>query len=468
MAGLRRQVGRNLKIRFPRPTIVGFAIFSFGASVGLAQNNSTAAAMDRYLQPYVQSGNFAGAVLVERNGKILFEKGYGFADREHGIRNTPGTRFHIASMSMQFTAAAVLRLVDRGSIHLDEHVGNFVPGIPGAEGITIRDLLTERSGLPDINALADYDDILQHHQTAATLIAKIEGQPLLFAPGSKFLHEEHSAYNLLALIVEKKTGVSFRAAVDHLIFRPFGLTASDIDDDAVADSAQAKGYEPFGTYELKPAALIHWSAKTGNASALTSVRDEARWVEALFRGHVLRASSREAVLDTSLNAGYGWFKSQNKRFGQTAYYMNGRAPGFGSFVLYLPHSQTTVVALSNVYSSVTTTIGYDLAALSLGLFYNPFHFRDPAPSAAELKTCTGTFQFGPDFYQPNAKVALIANGQELSLRWPSGTVSSLIPLDRDRFVDRAYWEEVKIERDTSGHATALVYGYLKGRLSGSQ
>jgi hypothetical protein len=63
---------------------------------------------------------------------------------------------------------------------------------------------------------------------------------------------------------------------------------------------------------------------------------------------------------------------------------------------------------------------------------------------------------------------LIANGQELSLRWPSGTVSSLIPLDRDRFVDRAYWEEVKIERDTSGHATALVYGYLKGRLSGSQ
>jgi len=443
--------------------LLGVAVFSFNAAIGSAQSGSTAGAMGAYLQPYVHSGNFAGDVLVERNGRIVFERSYGFADRELRIHNTPATRFHIASMSMQFTAGAVLRLVDAGSISLDEPVGNFVPGISGADRITIRDLLTERSGLPDINSFPDYDDILQHHQTPASLIAKIQGQPLLFAPGSKFLHEEHSAYNLLALIVEKKTGLSFLAAVDHLIFRPIGLAASGIDDDSRADTAQnAKGYEPFGTYAVKPAALIHWSAKTGNASAFTNARDEARWVEALFRGHVLRPSTRQAVLDTSLTVGYGWFKGQNRRFNETAYYMNGRAPGFASFVLYLPHSQTTVVVLSNIYSSVTTTIGNDLAALSVGLSYQPFHFQHSAPSPAELKTCTGTFQFGPDFYQPNAKVVLIASGQELSVRWPSGTVSWLIPSDPDRFVDRAYWEDVKIGRDASGRATTLFYGDLKG------
>ena len=87
---------------------------AFMASVVLAQNDSNAAAIDAYIQPYVRSANFAGQVLVEKNGTVLFEKAYGFADREHHVANTPATQFHIASMSMQFTAAAVLRLVDSG------------------------------------------------------------------------------------------------------------------------------------------------------------------------------------------------------------------------------------------------------------------------------------------------------------------------------------------------------------------
>jgi len=443
--------------------MAGVAILSFSTTLGMAQSKSTAAAIDAYLQPYVRGNNLSGEVLVEKNGKIVFEKSYGLANREQRIANTPATRFHIASMSMQFTAAAVLRLVDMGSLKLDDPVGNVVSGIPDMDKITIRDLLTERSGLPDINGLPDYEDILQHHQTPATLIAKIEGQPLLFPPGSKFLHEEHSAYNLLALVVERKTGLSFAAAVDRLIFRPLSLTASGIDDDSVVDAAHmAKGYQPLGTYELEPAPLIHWSAKTGNGSAFTTARDEARWVDALFHGRLLRASSLGAVVDTSLSVGYGWFKSQNQRFGETAYYMNGRAPGFASFVLYLPQSRTTVVALSNIYSSATTTIGYDIGALSRGLPYQPFHGRDSAPRSEELKTCTGTFQFGPDFYQPNAKVMLIAKGQELSLRWPSGSVSWLIPVEPDHFVDRTYWEEVRIGRDPHEPAMTLVYGHFQG------
>ena len=444
-------------------------VIAFCASASTAQSNSTAVAIDTYLQPYVQSGNFAGDVLVAKSGKVIFEKAYGFTDREHRIRSSAATRFHIASMSMQFTAAAVLRLVDTGSISLDEHVADFVPGIEGADKITIRNLLTERSGLPDINALPNYDDVLQHHQTPSSLIAKIEGQPLLFEPGSKFLHEEHSAYNLLALIVEKKTGLPFAAAVERLVFRPMGLTASGVDDDSMTHAIHmAKGYEPAGTYGLKLATAIHWSAKTGNASVYTTADNAARWVDALFLGHILTAASREAVLDTSMRVGYGWFKSESKRLGKTAYYMNGRAPGFASFVLHLPDAQTTVLVLSNIYSSATTTIGYDIAALSLGLPYEPFHFKVPAPSPAELKTCTGTFQFGPDFYQANEKVALIARGQELSLRWPSGDVSALIPLGRDHFVDRSYWEEVKIERDASGKPSALIYDHFHGTASSAR
>jgi CubicO group peptidase (beta-lactamase class C family) len=172
-----------------RPLAI-IVIIAFADGVSVAQSNSTGTTIDSYLQPYVQSRNFAGGVLVEKSGTVIFEKAYGFADRQHRIRNTAKTQFHIASMSMQFTAAAVLRLVDAGSISLDEHIGDFIRGIEGGDKITVRDLLTDRSGLPDINALPDYDeDVLQHHQTASSLIAKIQGKPLLFEPGTKFLHE---------------------------------------------------------------------------------------------------------------------------------------------------------------------------------------------------------------------------------------------------------------------------------------
>jgi hypothetical protein len=277
----------------------------------------------------------------------------------------------------------------------------------------------------------------------------------------KFLHEEHSAYNLLALILEKKTGLPFAAAMERLVFRPAHLKSSGVDDDTNSGAAKmAYGYEPEGVNGLIRATAIHWSAKTGNASVCATVGDEAKWIDELFAGHLLSATSRDVILDTSQRIGYGWFRSASKRFSKNTYYMNGRAPGFGSFVLYLPREQLTIVVFSNIYSSATNTIGNDIAAIVLGLPYEPFHPSE-SPSAAELKTCTGTFQFGPDFYQPNAEVTLIASGSDLSLRWPSGALSPLIPLGSDHFMDRSYWEQVKLERDATGPAV-LVYGNFRG------
>jgi len=432
--------------------------------VSSAQTKSVPDAIESYVQPYVDSMNFSGVVLVREDDKVIFEKSYGFANREQQKKNTAETQFHIASVSMQFTAAAVLRLVDSGELKLSDTVDRFVPVVEGADKITIRDLLIQRSGLPDINGLPDYDQVLQEHQTPASLVKKIEGRPLLFDPGTKYLHEEHSAYNLLALIVEKKTGLPFAAALERLVFKPLGLASTGVDDDFVKDSARlARGYEPVETSALAPGKTIHWSGKTGNASVYTTAPDLAKWVHALFNGRALTATSRDEVLDTSVRVGYGWFRGENKRLGRKAYYMNGRAPGFASFVCYLPERKLTVIVLSNIYSSATSTIGYDIAALTLGLPYKPLTFRKTSLNPKELQSCTGEFQFGPDFFVPNGKVSLTSNGRELSLRWPDGSRSPLIPLDPDHFVDRAYWEEVRIERDPSGNPSSIVYSDFRGK-----
>ena len=255
----------------------------------------------------------------------------------------------------------------------------------------------------------------------------------------------------------------FASAVEKLVFRPAGLQASGIDDDSNATGAKmALGYQPEGVYGIDRATAIHWSGKTGNASAVTTVGDETKWVEALFGGQLLSTSSREAMLDTSMEVGYGWFKRANKRFGETAYSMSGRAPGFASFVLYLPREKMSVAVFSNIYSSATSTIGYDIAAILRGLPAETFHPSDPPPNAAELKSCVGTFQFGADFYQPSAQLDVAEEGQELSLRWPASSVSPLIPVARDQFVDRSYWEQVKIERDAAGKPVGLAYGSFYG------
>jgi hypothetical protein len=143
--------------------------------------------------------------------------------------------------------------------------------------------------------------------------------------------------------------------------------------------------------------------------------------------------------------------------------MNGRAPGFASFVLYLPKDGLTVVAFSNIYSSATTTIGNDIAAITLGLPYEEFRPNLDRLNVEQLKASAGKFRFGDDFYQPNAEVALVADGSDLSLRWPSGETSPLIPTASDHFVDRAYWEEVTIERDGAGKMTNLVYDRFRGK-----
>lgn len=456
MSGMRRVLG-------------GLVLMFIAVGGTVAQKKVDAPAVNSYLKPYVESGNFSGVVVIEKNGRVVFEEAYGNADREKIRRNRGATRFHVASVSMQFTAAAVLRLVDRGAIGLDMHVSEVVPGVTGGDRITIRDLLLQRSGLVDINGLPDYDEVLQHHQTPASLVAKIQDRPLLFEPGSKFLHEEHSAYNLLALIVETKTHLPLARAMDQLIFRPAGLSRTSIDDDNLGGAQDvAQGYQPEGVRELKPAAVIHWSAKAGNASLVTTALDQARWVRVVFGDRLLKAASRNEILNTNPRAGYGWFRSVSSQYGETVYSMNGRAPGFASFVLYLPREKMSVVVFSNIYSSATTTIGNDVAAIALGLPHQGFHPSETSLSPEQLHACTGRFQFGADFYQPNAELVLIAKGTELSLRWPSGDESPLVPMGRDRWMDRSYWEEVTIARGPNGAPQALVYGKFRGEAIGAR
>jgi len=164
--------------------------------------------------------------------------------------------------------------------------------------------------------------------------------------------------------------------------------------------------------------------------------------------------------------GYGWFK-RNTQLGEMAYSMNGRAPGFSSFVVCVPGQDVTVVVFSNIYSSATTAMGYDVAKIVLGRDYEPLKLGG-AMGADELKKYAGVFAFGEDFYQKNARMELKPKDGYLALLWPSGDASPLIPAGKDRFIDRSYWEKVTVERDEKGVVTGLRYGEYRGKVVGAE
>ncbi len=354
-----------------------------------------------------------------------------------------------------------MRLVEQGKLSLDTKVSEIVADVPNGQKITVRELLQEDSGLPDANDLPGFDGLLKAHQTPESLVQFIRGRPPIREPGGKSQGEEHSAYNLLALIIERTTGLPFKEAMRQEVFAPLKMDHSGIDDDGPIAAPFALGHVENGTVGVQAAPQIHWSAKTGNASVYSTIGDERRWLVGLFNSAFLSNDRRQEILDWG--DGYGWTKTVNPRLKAPVYYMNGQSPGFASVVIYMPRIDAAIIILSNSQIPVPTPIGFDLAAMLDGGEYHTPELLNTALKADEVSRVVGRFHFGPDFYRPNATLELAAVQSGLVLRWPGGPDSPVVVVDSHHFIDRHYWIRFSVEDDASGHASELTYGRFEGR-----
>ena len=311
---------------------------------------STAERVDSMMADY--TGRVPGAaVLVLRDGEPVVRKGYGLADLEQGTPVTPDTRFRLASVSKQFTAAAILLLVQDGSLSLDDPLRRWLPGLPPAtDGITLHHLLSHTSGLVDYEDLLppDVDGQVQD----ADVLRLLEGVDRLdFAPGSRYRYS-NSGYVLLGLVVERASGRDFPTFLHERIFQPLGMGAVARVDGGPPVPHRAWGYSHSDGNWIRTD-QSPTSATLGDGGIYASIDDLAKWNAALDDDRLLRADLRALAFiahtttdEADVDAyGYGW-RLHASELGPLQWH-SGESIGFRNVLLRWPEQRLTVVVLSN-------------------------------------------------------------------------------------------------------------------------
>ena len=305
----------------------------------------SADAVDRLFADYDSEGMPGAAVMVIRDGEAVLNRSYGLASVEDGIPVQPGTNFRLASVTKQFTATAVLMLVDEGRLSLDDSIRKFFPGFPAfADDITIRHLLQHNSGLEDYEPI--YGDPFPEQildRGVVEIISFTEGT--YFPPGSEYRYS-NSAYAILAVLVEDLSGLSFPDFLEQRIFAPVGMTNTVAyrKGETIVPN-RAFGYTVDGRL-VEDADQSAWSAVLGDGGVYSSVEDLARWDAALYDNDLLPEELwRETWTPGLENYGFGWRIDQYK--GHDRQHHSGSTSGFRNFMQRFPAEKLTVIVLTN-------------------------------------------------------------------------------------------------------------------------
>ncbi len=307
--------------------------------------------VDSLLSEFAAPGAPGASVVVVRDGRVLFEKAYGLADVDSGVRATPRTDYRLASLSKEFTATAVMLLADEGKLSFDDPVSRWLPGLPAyAHGVTIRHLLTHTSGL------WAYEDFVPDTQTyqvkdrdALALITRADS--LYFPPGTAFRYS-NTGYALLALVVEAASGMPFARFLRERLFLPAGMRSTVAYEQGVGAVPRRAYGHALEEGRWVRADQSNTSAVLGDGGIYTSVDDLVKWSRVLFGHRLVRPATQQlawtsAALADGRPAGYGfgWFVDRDAH--GLRLWHNGETRGFTNGIVVYPEQRLMVVLLTN-------------------------------------------------------------------------------------------------------------------------
>lgn len=346
-----------------------FILLAASAALVFAQDDTTRR-VDDLFQSLIKPGAPGASVAVIREGKVVLQKGYGMANLEYDVPIRPETVFHVASVSKQFTAMAIVLLELDGKLSLEDDVHKYLPELPDyGRPITIRNLLQHTSGIRDqwqTLSIGGWrmDDVITQEQLLHVLFRQKE---LNFEPGTKHLYS-NGGYTLLAEIVARVSGKPLPDFAAERIFRPLGMSRTHfhIDHQQIVRD-RAYSYEPFKA-GLQAAPLNY--ANVGATSLFTTAPDLAKWLDNFREPKVggARAIARlqeQAVLSGGEKIPYALGVGIEEYRGLKTVSHNGGDAGYRSHVVWFPEQQLGIAVLSNLASFNPTTAANRVADIFL-------------------------------------------------------------------------------------------------------
>jgi CubicO group peptidase (beta-lactamase class C family) len=315
--------------------------------------------MDALVRAYARLGRFSGAVLVARGERRLFAKGYGHADHEHAVLNTPRTAFRIGSQTKTFTAIAILQLQEQGRLRVGDPIGRHLPGYPHGDAITLHHLLTNTSGIPDYVTTEGFTRIMATPRTRAELIADVKDRSLLFEPGTRMSYS-NSGWVLLGEVIERSSGLTYGEYVRRHVFAPLAMEHSGLADGPA--EGHAIGYMA-NDGQVTRTPYLHNSHQDAAGALHSTVEDLHRWNRGLPR--LLRPESLAELVGPHAEAdgiGYGYGCAVRGDRVESS----GGTIGFVSVSAHYRRDDLFVTVLSNIENAAFAEIEAALAAIARG------------------------------------------------------------------------------------------------------
>jgi len=339
--------------------------------------------LDDYIQAEMETQKIPGmSIAVVRDGEVVLEKGYGFANLEDSVPAGKDTVYRVASITKPFMAIALMKMVEEEKLSLDDPVGKFLPELPASwKPIPIRNLADMTSGIQNLYEIGIPWDQFQLDTTPQAIVSKLSSYPLLFHPGERWNYSSTN-YILLRLVLEKVSGKPLGTLLNEVIFRPLEMRSTGVLSYRTIIKNRA------AQYTRQNGAIVNsarWSPTwgTGGAELVSTAADMARWNAALDRRKILRSSSYDEMWKSWTPAGgggfgLGWLLGHYR--GRDTIWFSGGTPGSSPVFTRFVDDKLTVIVLANTDKMDSEAMAAGVAEFFLA---PPRSVEDNDPSVTE-------------------------------------------------------------------------------------
>jgi len=397
------------------------------------------------------------ALLVARDGNVVYKKGFGYADIKNKILITPDTKFRIGSVTKQFTAAAILKLQENNLLGVNDKLSKFIPDFPRGDEVTIQQLLTHTSGIHSYTSKNDFINKVTKTVLPDTLIAYIKKDPYDFNPGERMLYN-NSGYFLLGYIISKVSGKPYEVYLKETFFDPLKMENTGIHYAGIKLNHEARGYARSSSrYDEATNWDMSWA---GGAGAMYSTVDDLlKWNQALHGGKVLTGKSLDSALTPAVlkngeqpSMQYGYGLMFNKFRGTDIIGHGGGLQGFVTQLSYYPKEKLTVVMFSN---TAEPEVNFDPNKVAEAFLWDKMEkqasYAEAVVKPTNLQIFTGRFDL-----MRSAVITITTENNKLFAQLTGQPKFEIFPMSEYEFFWKVVDARLKFIKDEKGEITQAI------------